>query len=158
MPYQATHRFARISARKVRQVIDMIRGKYADEALEMLRYQPQRGAKLIEKVLRSAMANAEDRRAADLANLMVIDARVDGGPMFKRIRPRARGMAFTVLRRMAHISVSVGPYSDLPEKTGRRTKLPKSGAPKQKPEQPENGAETSASTTSASQPAATGAK
>jgi large subunit ribosomal protein L22 len=107
MAYEATHRFARISARKVRPLADMIRGKPADEALDLLRYQPHRGARMLEKVLRSAMANAEDRRAADLARLVVVEARVDGGPMFKRIRPRARGMAFVILKRTSHISVAV---------------------------------------------------
>ena len=62
MAYEAVHRFARISARKVRPLADLIRGKFADDALDILRYQPHRGARLLEKVLRSAMANAEDRR------------------------------------------------------------------------------------------------
>ncbi len=65
MAYQAVHRFARISARKVRPLADLIRGKHADEALDILRYMPQRGARLLEKVLKSAMGNAEDRRVRD---------------------------------------------------------------------------------------------
>ena len=108
MDYRATHRFARMSAQKVRPLANLIRGKHADEALDLLRYQPQRGARLLEKVLKSALANAEDRRATNLNNLVVMDARVDGGPMFKRVRPRARGMAFMIKRRMCHISISVG--------------------------------------------------
>jgi large subunit ribosomal protein L22 len=107
MPYEAVHRFARISARKVRPIADLIRGKHADEALEILRYQPQRGARLLEKVLKSALGNAEDRRAQNLQNLVVVDVRIDGGPMFKRIRPRARGMAFMIKKRMSHIRVAV---------------------------------------------------
>jgi large subunit ribosomal protein L22 len=107
MAYTAVHRFARISARKVRALADLIRGKRADDALDILKYQPHRGARLLEKVLRSAVSNAEDRRAPDVANLVVVDAQIDGGPMFKRVRPRARGMAFMVLRRMAHIRVAV---------------------------------------------------
>jgi large subunit ribosomal protein L22 len=107
MAYTAVHRFARISARKVRPLADMIRGKHADEALDLLRYQPQRGARLLEKVLKSALGNAEDRRAANVNELVVVDARVDGGPMFKRVRPRARGMAFLIKKRMAHIRISV---------------------------------------------------
>lgn len=105
--YSATHRYARISARKVRPLADLIRGKYADEALDLLKYQPQRGARLLEKVLKSALGNAEDRRAPSIEDLRVVDARIDGGPTFKRIRPRARGMAFGILRRMSHISVTV---------------------------------------------------
>jgi large subunit ribosomal protein L22 len=107
MAYQAVHRFARISARKVRPLADLIRGKYADEALALLQYQPQRGARLLEKVLKSAAGNAEDRRGPAMKDLVVVDVRIDGGPMFKRIRPRARGMAYGIKRRMAHISVSL---------------------------------------------------
>src|SRR5690349_15115215 len=107
MAYQAYHRNARISARKVRPLATMIRGKRADRALEWLKYQPQRGARMLEKVLKSAVANADDSRARDVANLVVVDARIDGAPMFKRIRPRARGMAFGILRRSCHIRISV---------------------------------------------------
>lgn len=107
MAYEAVHRFARISARKVRPIADLIRGKYADEALDILRYQPQRGARLLEKVLKSALGNADDRRAQNLQNMVVVDVRIDGGPMFKRIRPRARGMAFMIKKRMSHIRVAV---------------------------------------------------
>lgn len=107
MPYEATHRFARISARKVRPLAALIRGKHADEALDILRYMPHRGARMLEKVLKSALGNAEDQRARNVQDLVVIDARVDGGPMFKRIRPRARGMAFMIKKRMSHIHVAV---------------------------------------------------
>jgi large subunit ribosomal protein L22 len=107
MAYQAVHRFARISARKVRPLATMIRGKHADEALDILRYQPQRGARFLERVLRSALGNAEDQRAASLRDLVIVDARVDDGPMFKRVRPRARGMAFMIKKRMSHIRITV---------------------------------------------------
>ena len=109
--YTAVHRFARISARKVRPLANLIRGKHADEALDLLRYQPQRGARMLEKVLKSALGNAEERRAPKLSELVVVEARIDGGPMFKRIRPRARGMAFLIKKRMAHIWVSVDTIS-----------------------------------------------
>jgi large subunit ribosomal protein L22 len=112
MSYEASHRYARISARKVRPLADMIRGRLADEALEILRYQPERGARMLEKVLHSAMGNARDPdqnkgRPVTADRLVVMDARVDGGPMFKRIRPRARGMAFMILKRTSHIHVTV---------------------------------------------------
>ncbi len=81
--------------------------KYADEALDILRYQPQRGARMLEKVLKSALGNAEDRRAPNADQLVVVDARVDEGPMFKRIRPQSRGMAFVIKRRMSHIKVAL---------------------------------------------------
>jgi large subunit ribosomal protein L22 len=107
MAFTAVHRYARISAQKVRPLADMIRGRRADEALSLLRYQPQRGARMLEKVLRSAMANAEDRRAERVGKLVVVDARVEGGPMFRRMRPRARGTAFTILKRTSHIRIAV---------------------------------------------------
>lgn len=107
MGYRAIHRHARISARKVRPLADLIRGQRVDEALSILRYQPHRGARLLEKVLQSAKGNAEAQRAPNLAGLRVIDARVDGGPSFKRLRPRARGMAHVVTKRYSHISVEV---------------------------------------------------
>ena len=107
MGYKATHRFARISARKVRALADLVRGKYADEALDILSYMPQRGARMLEKVIKSALGNAEDRRATNVGNLVVKDCRIDGGPMIKRIRPQARGMAFVIRKRMAHISVEL---------------------------------------------------
>ena len=107
MAWQCKHRFARISARKVRPLADLIRGKLADEALDILRYQPHRGARMLEKTLRSALANAEDRRATNLHHLMVTDVRVDGGPMFKRMRPHARGMASVIKKRFSHIHVAL---------------------------------------------------
>jgi large subunit ribosomal protein L22 len=107
MKYTAMHRFARISARKVRPLANLIRGKFADEALDILRYQPERGARMLEKVVKSALANAEDRRAQNLNLLIVAEVRIDGGPMFKRMMPRSRGMATTILKRMSHIHVAL---------------------------------------------------
>jgi large subunit ribosomal protein L22 len=105
--YQATHRFARISVRKVRPLLDLIRGKYADDALDILKYMPYRGARMIEQVIKSAMANAEDKGIRNAGDLVVIDARGDGGPMFKRLMPRARGMAYLIRRRSAHILIGL---------------------------------------------------
>lgn len=112
MAFRATHRFARISARKVRPLADLVRGKFADEAIDILRYQPHRGARMLEKVLKSAVGNAQDPdqnkgQSISPEQLVVVDARIDGGPMFKRIRPRARGMAFGILRRTSHITVEL---------------------------------------------------
>ncbi len=112
MAFRATHRFARISARKVRPLADLVRGKFANDALNILKYQPHRGARMLEKVLQSAVGNAQDpdqNKGESFApdRLVVIDARIDGGPMFKRIRPRARGMAFGILRRTSHITVEL---------------------------------------------------
>ncbi|MBV8315725.1 MAG: 50S ribosomal protein L22 [Planctomycetaceae bacterium] len=75
--------------------------------MDLLKFMPHRGARLIEKVLKSAMANAEDRGVRNVGNLVVVDARGDGGPMFKRLMPRARGMAYMIRRRSAHISIGL---------------------------------------------------
>jgi large subunit ribosomal protein L22 len=111
--YTASHRFARISVRKVRPLLDLIRGKYADDALDILKYMPHRGARLVERVLRSAMANAEDQGVRQVGDLVIVDARGDGGPMFKRLMPRARGMAYLVRRRSSHIAIGLEDYSKL---------------------------------------------
>jgi large subunit ribosomal protein L22 len=105
--YKATHHFARISVRKVRPLLDLIRDRYADDALDILKYMPHRGARLVEQVLKSAMANAEDKGIRNAGDLVVIDARGDGGPMFKRLMPRARGMAYLIRRRSAHIAIGL---------------------------------------------------
>lgn len=105
--YKATHRFARISVRKVRPLLDLVRGKFADDALAILKYMPHRGARMLEQVLKSAMANAEDRGVRNVGNLMITDARGDGGPMVKRLMPRARGMAYLIRRRSSHISIGL---------------------------------------------------
>ena len=108
MEYRATHRHADMSARKVRPFAALIRGKSVDEALQLLRFAPNRGARLVETVLKSAMGNAEDRGARDPEDLVVTEARIDDGPMFKRIMPRARGTAYMILRRLCHVHVAIG--------------------------------------------------
>ena len=112
--YSAQHRFARISSRKLLPLLDLIRNKYADDALDILRYMPHRGARMIEQVLKSAMANAEDRGLRNVGDLVITDARGDGGPMFKRLMPRARGMAYMVRRRSAHISIGLADLAAVP--------------------------------------------
>jgi len=105
--YNATHRFARISVLKVRPLLDLIRGHFADDALDVLKFMPHRGARMIEQVLKSAMANAEDKGIRNVGELVVMDARGDGGPMVKRLMPRARGMAYLIRRRTAHIAIGL---------------------------------------------------
>ncbi len=112
--YTARHRFARISVRKLLPLLDLVRNKYADDALDVLRYMPHRGARMIEQVLKSAMANAEDKGVRNVGDLVVTDARGDGGPMFKRLMPRARGMAYMVRRRSAHISIGLADLAAVP--------------------------------------------
>jgi len=112
MDFTAKHRFADMNARKIRQFAALIRGRNADEALELLRFYPNRGARLLEAVLKSAVGNAEDQGAIEADDLVVVESRVDGGPIMKRFMPRARGSAFPIKRRYAHIVVTV---SDLVE-------------------------------------------
>src|SRR6266478_2256620 len=114
MEYKASHRFADMSARKVRPFAALIRGRRADEALELLRYLPNKSARLLEHVLKSALGNAEDKGARNLDDLVVLESRIDGGPIMKRIMPRARGTAYPIKRRYSHIRVIL---SDLEEET-----------------------------------------
>jgi large subunit ribosomal protein L22 len=110
--FKASYRFAQISARKVRPLADLVRGEYASDALDILRYQPHRGARMLEKVIRSALGNAQDPeqtrgKRINVDQLVVSEARVDGGPMFKRIKPVSRGMAYVIRKRMSHIHVEL---------------------------------------------------
>ncbi len=105
MRYRAQHRFADQGARKIRPFADLIRGRNVDEAIQLLRFYHNRGARLLEAVVKSALGNADFHEGPDIDALVVVESRVDEGPMFKRIRPRARGTAFMIKRRMAHITV-----------------------------------------------------
>lgn len=107
MQYRAKHRYADMSPRKIRPVATLIRGRDADEALELLKFIPSKSARLIEAVLKSALGNAEDRGARSVEELKVSEACVDGGPIMKRIQPRARGTAYPIKRRYAHIRITL---------------------------------------------------
>ena len=107
MDYKAKYRFADMSARKIRPFATLVRGKTADEALQLLRFLPNKSARLLEGVIKSALGNAEDRGARDIEDLVVIESRVDGGPIMKRIMPRARGTAYPIKRRISHIHVTL---------------------------------------------------
>jgi large subunit ribosomal protein L22 len=108
MEYRAVHRYADMSARKIRPFAALIRGRPADEALELLRFLPNKSARLLEQVVKSALGNAEDRGARNIEELVVVESCVDGGPIMKRIMPRARGTAYPIKRRYAHIRVTLG--------------------------------------------------
>ncbi len=112
MEFKASYRFADMSARKIRPFATLVRGRIADEALELLRFYPNKSARLLEQVIKSAQGNAEHRGARNVDDLMVVDSRVDGGPIVKRIMPRARGTAYPIKRRYAHIHITL---SDLEE-------------------------------------------
>jgi len=104
----ARARFVRVSARKARLVLDQIRGKSVGEALATLQYTPRSAARLIEKVLRSAVANAEhNHEVRNLDDLRVVHATADGGPSLKRVQPRAMGRAFFIKHRTSHLTIGV---------------------------------------------------
>jgi large subunit ribosomal protein L22 len=111
MPWQAKHRYARISPRKVRPVADLIRGRDVQDALNVLRFSPHRAAAMVAKVLTSAVANAGEGEA-DVEALFVRDARVDAGPTIKRIRPKDRGRVHRINKRTSMITVVVAPESE----------------------------------------------
>jgi large subunit ribosomal protein L22 len=104
---RAVARFVRVPPRKARIVVDLVRGKPVRQALDLLRLLPQRAARIVAKVVRSAAANAEHNYDLDAEELYVARAFVDQGPVLKRIHPRARGQAFPILRRTSHITVVV---------------------------------------------------
>ena len=108
MQTMARARFVRVSARKARLVLDQIRGKAVAEALATLEYTPRAAARLVEKVLRSAVANAEhNHQVRNLDDLRVVQAYADGGPVLKRVQPRAMGRAFSIKHRTSHLTIGV---------------------------------------------------
>lgn len=98
---------AQLSAQKARLVVDQIRGKHVEEALDILTFSPKKGAEIIKKVLESAVANAEHNEGADVDELKVSTIFVDEGLTMKRISPRAKGRADRILKRTCHITVKV---------------------------------------------------
>jgi large subunit ribosomal protein L22 len=108
MRTQARARYVRVSARKARLVLDQIRGRPVSQALATLRFTPRAAARLIEKVLRSAVANAENNhQVRNLDDLRVVGATADGGPSLKRVSPRAMGRAFFIKHRTSHLTIAV---------------------------------------------------
>jgi len=114
--FKATHRYSDVSPRKMRPFASMIRGRIADEALELLRFLPNKSARLIEAVLKSALGNAEDRGSRNLDYLVVTESRIDGGPIVKRHMPRARGTAYPIKRRYSHIRITLTDLDLMEEK------------------------------------------
>src|SRR2546429_1502906 len=104
----ARARFVRVSSRKAGVVLEQIRGKSVADALATLQYTPRIAARLIEKVLRSAIANAEhNHQVRNLDDLRVVFAVADGGPSMKRVQPRAMGRAFFIKHRSSHLTIGV---------------------------------------------------
>lgn len=154
MQTMARARFVRVSARKARLVLDQIRGKSVGEALATLEYTPRAAARLVEKVLRSAVANAEhNHQVRNLDDLRVVRAIADGGPMLKRVQPRAMGRAFGIKHRTSHLTIGVS------DETGVTLAAPpptRPSAPPPREEQQPAGARRTrrAATTSGRQPKA----
>ena len=109
---KATLKYARISARKVKIVADLIRGKNVDEALAIVKFTPKASSEVIEKLLKSAIANAEHNYDLESANLYVSEAYVNEGATLKRFRPRAKGMASPINKRTSHVVVVVSEKND----------------------------------------------
>jgi large subunit ribosomal protein L22 len=109
---KAIARYIRMSPRKVRRVLDQIRGRSYREALIILEFMPYRSCDPILKALRSAVANAEHNEGLDPASLVVSTAFADAGPVLKRFRPRAQGRAFQIRKPTCHITVAVAPSVD----------------------------------------------
>ncbi len=108
MEARAEARYIRVSPQKARLVVDLIRGRNAGDAINILRGTNKRIAPAVEKVLRSAIANAENRSAdVDVDRLFVAEAYVNEGPRMKRLRPAPMGRAYRYQRRLAHIAITV---------------------------------------------------
>ena len=105
METSAKLKFARLSPQKTRLVVDMVRGKAVQEALNILKFSPQRPADIVAKVVRSAVANAEQKGVADIDRLFVKAVFVDQGPALKRFMPRAQGRATKIRKPTSHITV-----------------------------------------------------
>ena len=108
MPYVAKHRFARIAPRKARLILDLVRGRDVDDAINLLKFHKQRAGVFVEKIIRSAVANANEQETANIrSTLYVAKAWVDPGPVIKRFQPKDRGKAYPINKRTSHLVVTV---------------------------------------------------
>ncbi|MBS3757334.1 MAG: 50S ribosomal protein L22 [Desulfobacterales bacterium] len=107
MEARATGKYMRISPQKVRRTIGAMKGQPVEAGLNQLKFMPQKASGIVEKILRSAIANADQRGDMDIDALMIKNIIVDEGPMLKRFRARARGRATRILKRTSHITVIV---------------------------------------------------
>ena len=108
MQVSAILRHARISPQKCRLVADLVRGRPVGDALAVLQYTPKKGARIVRKVLESAIANAENNHNADIDALKVDRIEIDAAPMFKRFHARAKGRGNRIVKRNSHITILVG--------------------------------------------------
>ena len=104
---RATLKYARISSRKVKIVADLVRGKKVDEALAIIKFTPKASSEILEKLLKSAIANAENNHGMNRGNLIVSEIYANQGPTLKRIRPAAKGSAVRIRKRTSHVTIVV---------------------------------------------------
>ena len=109
---KAVLRYVRMTPRKVRMVVDLIRGRGVSEALTVLKYLPRAAAPVVEKVLHSAVANAGQQELGDAESLKISRAYVDGGPVLKRFRARSMGRANPIHKRTSHVTIAVSPTKE----------------------------------------------
>lgn len=107
MEVRAVAKYIRISPQKARLVADVVKGMDVDTALTTLRLMPKKGARILRKIIESAVANADQMETIDIDSLYIKSIRIDGGPTLKRFRPRAMGRATRILKRSSHITVIV---------------------------------------------------
>ena len=105
MEARATIKFARISPRKMQIVLDLIRNQPADKAMAILKHTPKAACEYLEKLLKSAIANAENNQTMDVSKLYVAECSACPGPILKRIRPRAHGRAYHIYKRTSHVTL-----------------------------------------------------
>ncbi len=105
MESKAVLRYAKLTTRKARRVTNLIKGRKAGDAMKMLEFMPYRGAKMVQKILKSAMANAEQKNVADPEEMKIMRIYADQGPTMKRMMPRAMGRANIIKKRSSHITV-----------------------------------------------------
>ena len=104
---KAVLKYARISSRKVKIVADLIRGKQVDEALAIIKFTPKASSEVLEKLLKSAIANAENNHGMNRGNLVVSEIYANQGPTLKRIRPAAKGSAVRIRKRTSHVTIKL---------------------------------------------------
>ena len=125
---RATAKFVRTTPMKARRVLDTVRGKNVDEALDILRFAPQAASEPVAKVLASAVANAENNLGLDPRTLVVSEAYANEGPTMKRIQPRAQGRAYRIRKRTSHITVVVASLEQAKGGNKRSRQQKKKGA------------------------------
>lgn len=105
MEAKSVSRYSKISPQKARLIADLVRGKSVEVAINTLRFMPKKGARILRKVIESAVSNASQNESIDVDTLFVKTVFIDGGPMLKRFMPRAMGRATKILKRTSHITV-----------------------------------------------------